>query len=50
MKLTGELTGIILPHLLLLHAHAFFTKKSPDLFPLLFNLVHLVPLVLHFIK
>lgn len=50
MKLTSKLTGITLPHLFLLHAHAFFTKKAPDLFPLLFNLVHLVPLVLNFIK
>lgn len=50
MKLTGKLTGISLPRLFLLHAHAFFTKKSPDLFPLLFNLVHFVPLVLNYIK
>lgn len=49
-KLTGELTGITLPHLFLLHAHTFFAKKSPDLLSLIFNLVYLVPLVLHFIK
>lgn len=42
LKLIGELTSITIPHLFLLHAYLSFTKKFPDLFPLLFNLVFLV--------